>query len=112
MQPEPYGVHERDGDVAAARCERRQKAKQEDGRQEHNADGECAVAGVDHEDSGGEDQAEDGLNFAGVDGHVVVRSVEHLSYRDEVEEQRGDGGGHCDETPARTVVQHRGQHGE
>ncbi len=48
----------------------------------------------------------------GVDWEGVVGGVEHLGQRDEVEEQRGDGGGDGDVAPAGAVVERGGQDGE
>ena len=48
----------------------------------------------------------------GVDRKAMVGGVEHLGEGDEVEEDRSDGGGDGDVTPARAVVEGSGQNRE
>ena len=48
----------------------------------------------------------------GLDRQAVVRGVQGLGQRDEVEERRGDDRRERDVPPAGTVIQRRGQHRE
>ena len=52
------------------------------------------------------------MGLVGIDGQRVVRGVEHLGQRDEVEEHAHDGERDGEMPPARTVVERRWQHRE
>ena len=68
--------------------------------------------GREDEKRGAEEQAEHREALVRVDGQGVVRGVEHLGQRDEVEEDGGEGRGHRYVTPARAVIERGRQHRE
>jgi len=100
------------GGCLFARAEGGEQAEEKADRQQKDPEGDGAVASVDEEEGDGEDEAEEGLCFVRIDGEPMVSRVEHLDERDEVEEDRGSGGGDGDVAPAGTIVQRRRKDGE
>ena len=92
--------------------ERRQEAEQERQRQEKDAEGYGSEARIYGDEGDSEQESQERLSLVGVDRQGVVSGVEHLGERDEVEEERGDGGGDGEVSPAGTVVECGGQDGE
>ena len=62
-------------------------------RQDEDSQRDGAVAPVDEEECGGEDEGEECLDLVRFDGQAMVGGVEHLRQRDEVEEESSDGDG-------------------
>jgi hypothetical protein len=82
-----------------------------DGENE-DAEGDGLVSRINDEESECEEEAEEGLGLVGVDRQTMMGGVEHLGEGDEVEEDRGDGGGNGNVTPAGTIVEGSGQNRE
>ena len=83
MHEDPAGVGEENG-LAAGAQGRNQGEEDGDGQHE-DAEGDCAVAGVDGEEEQDQQERQQRLGLVGVYGQRVVRGVEHLGERDEVE---------------------------
>ncbi len=109
MEEDPAGVEEGKGAGLLAGMEGGEEGEEEADGQDKDAEGDGAEAPVDEEEGEGEEEAEEGEGLVGVDGETVVGGVEHLGEGDEVEEEGGDGGGDGEVSPARTVVEGRGQ---
>ena len=112
MQEDPSGVEVGKGGRLFAGAEGGDEAEEEADGQDEDAEGDGLVAPCDEEKGQGEEEAEEGLGLVGIDRKAVVSGIEHLDQRDEVEEDRGGGGGDCDVTPAGTVVQRCRKDGE
>ena len=112
VEEDPAGVEGGEGGGFLTGMEGRDKAEEEADGQNEDAERDGFVTGVDDEEGCGEEEAEKGLGFVGVDREAMVGGVEHLGEGDEVEENGGDGGGDGDVTPAGTVVEGGGKDGE
>ena len=112
MEEYPSGV-----EVGEDRClfswvERWDEAEQEANGQDEDAERDGFIASVDEEEGESEDESEEGLGLVGVDREAMMGCIQGLDQRDELEEERGGGGGNGDVTPAGTVVQRCRKDGE
>ena len=112
MEEYPAGVEERKGCGFLAGAEGGDDSEEEANGQDEDAEGDGPVAPVDDEEGKGEEEAEEGLGLVGIDREGVVGGVEGFGEGDEVEEQRGDGGGDGDVAPAGAVVERGREDGE
>jgi len=112
VEEDPAGVDHRESGALLAGMECGDETEEKADGEDEDAESDGAVTAVDEEEGYGEEEAEEGEGFVGVDGEAVVGGVEHLGERDEVEEDGSGGGRDGDVTPVGTVVEGGRQNGE
>jgi hypothetical protein len=112
VEEDPASVKLREGGALLAGMAGRDEAEEKADREDEDAEGDGAVSPVDEQEGEGQDEAEDGLCFMGIDWQTVVGGAEGLGEGDEVKEDRGDGRWDSDVAPAGTVVEGGRKNGE
>ncbi len=90
----------------------RQQREQERDRQQKDPERDRPVAPVDQQKGDAEDEAEERTRLMHLHRQQMVRSVQHLDQRHEVEEDRGQRGRSRNPCPSRTIVQRHRQHSQ
>ena len=85
MEEDPAGMELRERCGLLPRAEGWDEAKKKADGQDKDTEGDSFVTPVDQDEGGGENEAEEGLGFVGVNREGVVGGIEHLGQRDEVE---------------------------
>jgi len=105
MKKDPSSVEMRKCRCFFAGTEGGDEAEQEADGEDKDAEGDGFVAPGNEQESQCEKKAEERLGFVGINGKTVVRRVEHLDERDEVEEDRRGGCRNSNMPPTGTVIQ-------
>jgi len=112
VEEDPDASVDGEAGLPLAGVKRGNQAEDEDDRQDEDAERDGAVAPVDEQKGGGEDEGEQHLDLMGFNRQAMVGGVEHLGQRDEVEEEGRDGDRDGEVTPAGAVVERCREDGE
>jgi hypothetical protein len=105
VEEDPDSVELREWEGFLSGFEDGDEAEQEGKRKEEDAERDSPVSPIDKQKRESKEKAEKRLRLVGVDGKAMMRGVEHLRERNEVEEKCRHGCRNGDVPPPGTVIE-------